>query len=259
MNISDLLDPITADGGKLSLPGAAQWMQGRTMYGGASTLIAYIAATRAFPDLPPLRAGQIGFVAPLGAEMELRSEIIRQGRNVAQVRSEILSDGKLALTAFWLFGTEREANAIHPAPPLEGSPGAPEEGAVVATEQAPSFIKNNFEVRHTGDRPVPGQPLIRRWTRLREPSGLSPIAEMILMGDTLPPSAMRVMQRPGPMSSVNWSFNMLEPSPVTRDGWWLVETASDHANHGYSSERLRLWNTDGRQMMSGIQNAAIFG
>lgn len=259
MSISNLLDPITASGGKISLPDAAQWMQGRTMYGGASALIAYIAATRAFPDLPPLRGGQIGFVAPLGTDMELQSEMVRQGRNVAQVRSEILSEGKVALTAFWLFGTEREPNALHPSAPVEGSPGAPQEGASVETGQAPEFIKNNYEMRHTDDHAEPGQPLIRRWVRLREPSGLDPTAELILMGDTLPPSAARIMQRPGPMSSINWSFNMLDPAPATGDGWWLAETASDHADHGYSSERLRLWNTDGRQMMSGIQNAAIFG
>ena len=50
------------------------------------------------------------------------------------------------------------------------------------------------------------------------------------------------MKRQGPISSVNWSFNLLEPAPATRDGWWMSENASQHAAHGYSSERLRLWN-----------------
>ena len=259
MSISELLDPITASGGPLHLPAAQQWMQGRTLYGGASALIAYVAATRAFPDLPPLRAAQIGFVAPVGTDMQLRTEIIRQGRNVTQVRSEILCEGKIALTAFWLFGAEREANGRHAAAPLSVVAGRPEDGELVATATAPEFMSNNYEVRRTAQRAEPGQPVVRRWVRLIDRSALDPVQELILIGDTLPPSAIRIMQRRGPISSINWSFNLLDPVPTTRDGWWLAEAASDHVDHGYSSERLRLWNSDGRQMTAGIQSAAIFG
>ena len=79
------------------------------------------------------------------------------------------------------------------------------------------------------------------------------------MGDVLPPGAMRVMKRQGPLSSINWSFNLLDTEPTTRDGWFLSENASQHADHGYSSERLRLWNADGHQVLDGMQSAAIFG
>ncbi len=259
MSINRLLDPIVVNAGPLHLPAAEQWMQDRTLYGGASALMAYVAAIRTFSSLPQLRAAQIGFVAPVGVDMELRAEIVRQGRNVAQVRSEILCEGKVALTALWLFGTGREPNARHVATQPEGTIGQPEEGAVVNGGPVPDFIKHNYEVRHTADRVEADKPVVRRWVRLREPSGLDATQELILVGDTLPPSAIRIMQRPGPMSSINWSFNLLEPAPATRDGWWLAETASDHADHGYSSERLRLWNSDGQQMMAEMQSAAIFG
>ncbi len=234
-------------------------MQGRTLYGGASALMAYTAAIRAFPDLPPLRAAQIGFVAPVGTDMELRAEIIRQGRNVTQVRSEILCEGKIALTAFWLFGAGRDANGRHEAAPLASFPGDPEDGALVENGSAPEFLKHNYEVRHTAERIEPRAPVVRRWVRLLHRSRLDPVEELILIGDTLPPSAIRIMERRGPISSINWSFNLLDPAPTTRAGWWLAETASDHVDHGYSSERLRLWNSDGRQMTAGIQSAAIFG
>lgn len=259
MSVNNLIDPITAAGGHVTLDNADSWMQGRTLYGGASALIAYMSAIRAFPDLPPFRAGQVGFVAPVGAEFEVHSEIIRQGRNVAQLRSEIRCEGKVALTAFWLFGTSREANAIHPAPLPLPDPGKPEDSVPTNTSRAPEFLKNNYDVHYTADRAEADVPVIRRWTRLKKPTGLDPVAELILMGDTLPPSAARIMQRPGPISSINWSFNLLDPEPATRDGWWLAETASDHADQGYSSERLRLWNADGKQMLSGIQAVAIFG
>lgn len=259
MSVANLLDPITPDGGPTRFENLDSWLQGRTLYGGASALIAYTAAVRAFSDLPPLRAAQVAFVAPTGPEVELRREIVRQGRNVAQVRSEIWCEGQCTLTAFWLFGTEREANAVHPAAAIAEWPGPPEDAETAMTDKGPAFIQNNFEIRRAQDMRGPGDPVVRRWARLTDRSALDPISELILLGDVLPPGAMRAMQRQGPISSINWSFNLLEPEPTTRDGWWLSENASQHAAHGYSSERLRLWNAEGKQVLDGMQCVAVFG
>ena len=259
MSTANLLDPITADAGETRFSGLDHWMQGRTLYGGASALIAYTAVTRAFPDLPPLRGAQIAFVAPTGPEMELRREVVRQGRNVAQVRSEIWCEGTCALTAFWLFGTDRQPNALHDAAPVDEWPGAPEEAEPAMHGKGPAFIQNNFEILRAQEQQGPGAPVVRRWARLTERGGLDPVSELILMGDVLPPGAMRAMQRQGPLSSINWSFNLLDSAPATRDGWWLAETASQHADAGYSSERLRLWNADGKQILDGMQCVAVFG
>ena len=259
MSVASLLDPVTAAGGATRFENLDDWLQGRTLYGGASALIAYTAAVRAFADLPPLRAGQVAFVAPTGPEVELRREIVRQGRNVAQVRSEIWCEGHCTLTAFWLFGTEREANAEHPAAPVAQWPGPPEEAETAMTDKGPNFIRKNFELRRAQEARGPGEPVVRRWARLADRSGLDSVSELILLGDVLPPGAMRAMKRQGPISSINWSFNLLEPAPETRDGWWLSENASQHAAHGYSSERLRLWNADGRQVLDGMQCVAVFG
>lgn len=259
MSVANLLDPITPDGGPTRFENLDSWLQGRTLYGGASALIAYTAAVRAFSDLPPLRAAQVAFVAPTGPEVELRREIVRQGRNVAQVRSEIWCEGQCTLTAFWLFGTEREANAVHPAAAIAEWPGPPEDAETAMTDKGPAFIQNNFEIRRAQDMRGPGDPVVRRWARLTDRSALDPISELILLGDVLPPGAMRAMQRQGSISSINWSFNLLEPEPTTRNGWWLSENASQHAAHGYSSERLRLWNAEGKQVLDGMQCVAVFG
>ncbi|ABC64120.1 acyl-CoA thioesterase [Erythrobacter litoralis] len=258
MSVSDLRAPITSEGGAVTLP-ADKWLQGRTLFGGASALVAYTAAVRAFPDLPPLRAAQIGFVAPVGKDVETRAAMVRQGRNVAQVRSELLVEGKVALTAFWLFGTGREANAVHAAAKADPWPGAPEENDSAMTDKGPPFIVNNFDIRRAQETQGPGEPIVRRWFRLTDRGELDRVSELILVGDTLPPGAMRAMQRQGPISSINWSFNILDAELGTRDGWWLGETASQHAGAGYSSERLRLWNADGVQVMDGLQSVAVFG
>lgn len=258
MTIASLIDPITAAPGPVTLQNAEAWLQGRTLYGGASALIAYTAAVRAYPALPPLRAAQIAFSGPVGERFETRVSVLRAGKSVTQLRSELIVEGEVGLAATFVFGAAREANALHPAPPCAPWPGAPEDAERLPNPEALHFI-NNFELRRAQDESGPGFPLVRRWLRLRDEGGLDPISRLVLIGDTLPPGSMRAMRRKGPLSSVNWSFNILDPEPETRAGWWLAETASDHADLGYSSERLRLWNADGRLVMVGMQAAAIFG
>lgn len=195
MSIAHILEPIPAAGGAVRLDGLDHWLQGRTLYGGASALIAYTAAVRAFPELPPLRAAQVAFVAPTGPEVELRREIVRQGRNVAQVRSEIWCEGKCTLTAFWLFGTSREPNAVHPAAPVANWPGPAEDAEPTMVGKGPEFIQHNFELRRAQEIRGKGEPTVRRWARLRDREGLDPISELILLGDVQPPGAMRAMQQ----------------------------------------------------------------
>ncbi|MEL6530621.1 MAG: thioesterase family protein [Pseudomonadota bacterium] len=259
MTIASLLEPITGKPGPVHLDYASDWMQGRTLYGGASALVAYTMAIRAFTDLPPLRAAQVGFVAPVGEHIELTSEIVRQGRNVTQIRSEILSEGKTALTAFWLFGTAREPNAIQFADAPENWPGGPHDNARAMEGQGPSFIQNNFEIRFGQSKDEDHGATIRRWARLTEDHSLDPVSKLVLMGDVMPPGAMRIMQRMGPISSINWSFNVLDPETESENGWYLAENASQHADAGYSSERLRMWDSKGRRVLDGLQCVAVFG
>ena len=259
MNAASLVAPLGPDCGLVTLPGADGWMQGRTLYGGASALVAYVAAMRALPDLPPLRSGQVAFVGPVGGEVEPVVTMVRQGRNVTQVRVDLLDAAdSVGLAAFFLFGAARPANADYPAPTLNPLPALPDED--VPADRGPEFIRHNFKLRRAQDqRGRGGAPVIRRWLRLKHASGLDPMAELVLLGDTLPPGSVRAMQRPGPISSINWHFNMLDPAPVTNDGWWLAETAGEYGADGFSSERLRLWNRDGRLVMSGMQCVALFG
>ena len=76
LTLSQLAKALERHGDRFHLHGAAGWMQGRTMYGGASSYIAYLAATAAFPDLPPLRAAQVGFIGPVGEDIEARVSML---------------------------------------------------------------------------------------------------------------------------------------------------------------------------------------
>jgi acyl-CoA thioesterase len=253
-----LAERLERHGDRFELHGAAGWMQGRTMYGGASSYIAYVAATRAFPELPPLRAAQVGFIAPVGEDVGVHVTMLRTGKSVSHVETTLWSEGALAHRATWLFGRARDGNGQNPAERVDDLPPPESAEPLPLHAGAPAFLER-MDLRRAGPEGGDGRIAIRRWVRLKDREGLDPHAELVAIGDTLPPGSMRAMERPGPLSSINWSFTLLGQGIATRDGWWLLETASNHMADGFSSETLRMWNTDGVEVMRGLQAVAIFG
>lgn len=250
------LEPL--GGGRFRLDGAAGWMQGRTMYGGAAAFIAYSAAKLAFPDLPPLRAAQVGFVAPVGEHLEVEVVMLRQGKSVAQVETTLRCDGAIAQRTLWLFGAGRESNGTVAAAALPNPIQPDDSPRLTANDMAPAFTAR-MDIRRAD--PPGGSPpgTIRRWVRLKDRSGLDPIGELVGIGDALPPGSARAMVRMGPISSITWALTILGEVPETREGWWLLETSSNHMANGFSSETLRLWNSEGVEVMHGLQSVAVFG
>jgi len=248
---------MAGDGPAFAVRDVDGWLQGRTMYGGASSFLAYAAARKARPDLPPLRGAQISFLAPVGSDVDITVSSVREGKSVANIQTDLTSGGTLAHRGAWVFGSSRASNGSVTAPRADNFvpySDLPELGS----PEGLHFVRN-FELRR-GEAKEDRRPgVVRRWVRLRDRSGLDPVGELVLIGDTLPPGSMRAMERMGPISSINWAFTLLGETPETRDGWWLLETASNHMADGFSSETLRMWNADGVQVMHGLQSVAIFG
>lgn len=255
--IGDIAAEMAREGERYVLHGVDGWMQGRTMYGGASSFLAYSAVRKAMPDLPPLRGAQIGFVAPVGAQMDIAVSVLREGRSVSQIQSDLFCEGGLAHRGLWLFGDGRASNGTVAAARAEDflpwrdmtELGAPD---------GPHFLRN-LDIRRAEPPGGLRDGAVRRWVRLKNRRGIDPIGELILLGDALPPGSMRAMERQGPISSINWSLTLLGDNPRTQDGWWLLETASNHMADGFSSETLRMWNAEGFEVMRGLQSVAIFG
>ena len=208
--------------------------------------------------LPPLRAAQVGFVAPVGEHLEAQALMLRQGRSVAQVETSLYCDGALAQRTLWLFGAGRESNGSVAAAIAHGIIQPEDSPQLTANDMAPAFTAR-MDMRRAD--PPGGSPpgTIRRWVRLKHRSGLDPVAELVGIGDALPPGSARAMERMGPISSITWALTLLGEVPPTREGWWLLETASNQLGQGFSSETLRLWNSEGVEVMRGLQSVAVFG
>lgn len=257
MNLPEILAAGTfaPDRCQFSIP--AEWMQGRTSYGGLSSAFALETARRLHPELPPLRSAAVSFIGPLAGEVSVTARVLRKGRNATWIAAEVSSDAALGLTASFVFmGPVDSALHLNDAPPPAGWI-PPEDALPMPPRTGPGFI-GNFEVRFGLPRSSIPLPELCWWVRLRDRTGLDPMVELTAIADALPPGVMPLL-RAGPVSSMTWLINLLTPAPVTRDGWWLVRSAGNYAENGCSSQDMGVWNADGEPVAMGMQSIALFG
>lgn len=254
--VSDLIaGAARGDGGlRVAIPG--DWMQGRTAFGGLSAALALQAAIELEADLPPLRSAQVAFIGPLAGEVRISATRLRRGRNAAFIQADLESDAGIGLRATFVFMAQLGSAIAHDEASHERL-RPPEPGAELYTGPE-NFFTGNFNFFDPGLELRPAE--WRRWARLRAREGLHPFVELMAIGDALPPAAFRLAsERQTPLSSLNWQINFLTDAPATREGWWLLSARADMARHGYSSQRMALWNADGEPIAEAMQGVAIFG
>ncbi len=256
MNLKSLLDQFSPTAQSHSIQIPANWHQGRTAYGGISSVLAYQAAKLADHDLPPLQSAQIAFVGPLSGNVDVTARVLRRGRNTAFIESGIESEADTGMICTFIFMTQRDSHLDFTGLPKPDFPPLPEGDEL--RSGPPEFFTQNMH--YSGNRLTLGQatPRIAGWHRLIEREGLDPVAELLCIGDALPPSAMGLMTEKGMVSSMNWQVNMLSANPATKDGWWYLESETHHAANGASSQYMTAWNTEGEAVMTGMQSVAIF-
>ena len=234
----------------------ANWLQGRTAYGGLSSALALHAAQMSDTDLPPLRSAQVAFVGPLAGDVTVTATRLRRGRNAAFIQSDITSDAGLGYRATFVFMAAQVSAIDHDRrTPATETPPAPDRALY---RGPPEFFTGNFQFLDYKDRPRPAELL--RWVRLIDRTGLDPAVEVMAVADALPPAAFQLLGKAfKPLSSLTWIVNLLTPAPATTDGWWLLAAETDYARGGSSSQTMRLWNAAGELVVEGMQSVAIFG
>lgn len=225
------------------------WLQGRTAYGGASAAIALAAVKAAYDDLPPLRSLQIAFAGPLAGEVSATPQLIRRGKNSAFVACDMGGADGTGLRALFLFMNPRTSTIAHsgPTPPLHIRPGQLANGAL------PGFLAN-FDFAEAGKRSAGHL----RWARLKAHDDLDSEIELVAVADALPPAAMALADRWGPISTTLWQLNLLTDSPRTTDGWWLIGADLLQAGNGASSQSMTIWNHAGMPIATATQSVALF-
>lgn len=258
---SDIRSTFKAEGEAYCVDVPPNWKQGRTTYGGLTAALMLAAAYETIEDLPPLRSALVNFVGPVKENPILTAQVERRGRNVTNV-SAVARNGEQAVgRADFLFGAARSSTidvdlpAPDAPPPESCEPFTPE----AARDFVPAFF-HNFDTRLiAGARPMMGdEGYIRAWSRHLDPNARSGIEALLCLADVLPPAALPLLRKFAPVSSMSWIVNILADKPETRDGWWHVESTLTAARGGYSSQVMRIWNTDGELIVEGLQSIAIF-
>ncbi|QGN53720.1 thioesterase family protein [Novosphingobium sp. Gsoil 351] len=245
-----------ADGFTATIP--ADWMQGRTSYGGLSAALALEAARRLADDLPPLRSATVNFVGPLAGEVTVRARILRRGRNATWASAEVASEAGVGLTATFVFmGSVESSLHLHDVPPPAGWI-APDQAKPLPGNMGPSFI-DNFDRRFALPRQSEPLPEICWWIRLKDRAALDPMVALMLCADGLPPAVIPLIGTRVAISSMTWILNLLTPAPVSRDDWWMIRAAGNYAENGCSSQDMTIWNSDGQAITAGMQSIAVFG
>jgi len=258
---ADIHASITESGEGFRADIPENWRQGRTAYGGLTAALMLSAVQRNFENLPPLRSALINFVGPVTDSPTLETNLERKGRNVTNISASAKVGNKTAGRADFLFGAARASNISVdlPAPstiaPQDAEAFTPES----TREMVPSFF-HNFDTRLiAGARPMMGEEgYIRTWSRHKDPASRTGIESLLCIGDVLPPAAMPLMRKFAPVSSMSWIFNLLMDDPQTEEGWWHIESTLTAARGGYSSQVMRIWNTEGQLVVEGLQSIAIF-
>ncbi|WP_326524355.1 thioesterase family protein [Sphingomonas sp.] len=232
----------------------ADWLQGRTAYGGLSSALALHAAKASDTDLPPLRSALIAFVGPLAGAVTIEARRLRRGRNAAFIEATITSEAGLGYRATFVFMADVPSSIAFDR--LQPSPHRPPAPDADLYRGPTGFFTGNFELKDM--KRDAGEAEFLRWGRLVERDNLDPETALIAVADALPPAAYQLHKGEGTMSSLTWIVNLLVPRPQTRDGWWLMRTVTDRAIGGYSSQHMTLWNADGQPVVDAMQGVAVF-
>lgn len=258
--IADILAAAspTETGFSATIP--ADWLQGRTAYGGLSSALALHAAQHSDVDLPPLRSAQVAFIGPLSGDVTVTATRLRRGRNAAFVQSDIVSEAGLGYRATFVFMADQPSRIdLDEGVATDQSAPAPDAELYTGPD---GFFTGNFNFLDVKDGLAGaklGEAEWLRWARLRARDGLDPMIELLAIADGLPPAAFKLLGKtPAPISSLTWIVNLLTATPATRDGWWLLSARSGFARNGCSSQVMRMWNADGQLVAEGMQSVAIF-
>ncbi len=271
-SLQDMLDSRQREGERIHFELGDAWLQGRTAFGGVVAMLGAAAmrdvAGAAWGAEVRLRALQTSFVGPVGAgRLTVAVELLRQGRNVAQVAARIHQGGSITTALLGTFGADRPTTLpTHcPLPPTPRRPApaaTPSTGLREPRPGTPAFLRR-FDM-HWSDGPPPfsgGSGLRTEFhLRLRGSDALALDAELqtVLLADLPATPLVGHLREPAPNSSVSWALELPRAAPPPGTGWWQMECESLAAAGGYVNHTARMWAPGGALAALCTQVVAVF-
>lgn len=262
MQFSKILTLIKSDPTQeIAMP--AGWAQGRAAFGGLTAAIAYQHAVLGVDAEQHIRALTVSFVGPIEpGPLRMERVVLREGKNVTQVRVELLQNNAVQLSALLTFGRSRPSQVsvtdTLPAevPPLEQGLAFPK------TKLLPEFA-HHFDYRVS----VGGLPFSNNLSRqfggwMRFANEQQPITVGLFLGlvDAWPPAVLPHLSSPAPASSLTWTIEFPEPLPNKKlsNDWWQYVAYIDYAADGYGHTHSHIWDNEGNLVAISRQTITVF-
>lgn len=239
---------------------SADWLQGRTAYGGLSSALCLAATHKQFPTLPPLRSAQFMFAGPATGDLLIAPTVLRQGKSTVFTSADLIGEDGFAARATFCFGTERSVEHDHAALPMP-QVAAPEDCPPYFNWPGQPSFRRHFEGKlagGAGSHTPAAKPEMLVWLRHRDRSADAGLVSLLALADAPPPAAGILFGAPTPLSTVSWSIDLLTSDITTQDGWWFLHCAADAAQAGFSAQSTTFWNASGHPIMVARQSVAIF-
>jgi acyl-CoA thioesterase len=246
--------------GKVNAHVPADWMQGRTTYGGLTAALCLEAARGLVDDLP-LRSAQVAFVGPSGGEISLKPTLLRRGKNTAFVSVDMTQPAGFAAQCIFAFGNARESSQSFQHIPMPDVPSPDTAKSFFGEGPRPGFV-GNFDMKGVlGDAPITGSDKrsIGLWMRHKDNGAPLDATAILAIADAPPPAILSMLKTPAPISSMTWMAEFLTEDIATEDGWFFALHTADTAMDGYSSQSMTLWNSTGEPILIGRQTITVFG
>lgn len=261
MEFSQLLATLRLVDGRGEIIIPADWMQGRSAFGGLQAALLVQAMRSRVPDAPPLRTLQTSFIAPIPQDqpLHIESQLLRRGRSAIQVEARLMLEQAVLCTAIGIFGSARTSVVED----------APRQRSVAATNGlempyieslAPNFTRH-FSMRWLeGGLPFSGIASAESVIALHhlDPAPTSE-AHVVALADAVPPAALSLLKKPAPGSSLTWMLEFLDDhlagQPQTG---WRMDLTMIAARDGYTQQSALMWAPDGRAIALSRQTTVVF-
>jgi acyl-CoA thioesterase len=98
----------------------------------------------------------------------------------------------------------------------------------------------------------------RIYVRFNE-QGVHDLVDLVCLADAIPPSAIAMFSTPAPISSMNWTLELVRPlTPADAEGWWRFDATLTAASSGYAWENVEIWSPRGELTALSRQCIAVF-
>lgn len=245
------------------------WSQGRSAYGGLSAAVAVTAMRKTLQsaaapggNAAPLRAILVSFIGPIPpGEVQSETVLLRQGKNVSQLRNDLLVDGQVCLQTMGVFGAGREGLTVaaDKATPFERESGL---SFAEHRKRLPNFLQQ-FE-GYWGNEGLPfsgrAERRLTAWVRHRSDLATFPEEKLVAIADVPPPVILSHFDEPPvPASSLTWSLEFVRPATEIEGDWFYLEFTTEAAAAGYTQQSGRIYDEAGELCALSRQCMVYFG